>query len=341
MTDSKNKDKDSVFTFIHKLFENEMSNLKKKIVIFTDGPSSEFKNKYITKFVGDIKNFCARDSVMWKYFATSHGKGAVDGIGGRAKSHIRAATKSKNGCTVQSSKDFATLVTELMPGLKVIHVSDNEIKKFVDKQKPWENVKSILGILKTHCIVCEKKESVSLYTDDLKDNQIANLQYYDKIEEEDVEDHDKILKASNQDSDTVQDSPSESPIEGPTAMSRFIAFLKRKGLILNGATPSDGNCFLGAVSKALSSIDIHMSITELREKATDFLRNMSSKEKNSLKGFMTGSFRAYISHMENSGSYADHILIEATSKALKVGIKVVPITGEQRNELWGLSSGQL
>ena len=60
------------------------------------------------------------------------------------------------------------------------------------------------------------------------------------------------------------------------------------------------------------------------------MKHVKQRKKNSLKGFMTGSFRAYISHMENSGSYADHILIEATSKALKVGIKVVQITGEQR-----------
>ena len=39
------------------------------------------------------------DSVSWKYFATSHGKEAVDDIGGRAKSLVRTATKSKRNNT--------------------------------------------------------------------------------------------------------------------------------------------------------------------------------------------------------------------------------------------------
>ena len=56
-------------------------------------------------------------------------------------------------------------------------------------------MKSIPGILKIHCIDFEKKESVSLYTDDLKDNQIDNLQYYDKIEKEDVEEYSKSFKS--------------------------------------------------------------------------------------------------------------------------------------------------
>ena len=63
----------------------------------------------------DLQTFCARDVVEWKYFATSHGKGSVDGVGRRAKSLVLTATKSKSGCVVQSSQDFASLVTKLMP----------------------------------------------------------------------------------------------------------------------------------------------------------------------------------------------------------------------------------
>ena len=52
--------------------------------IFTDGPSSEFKNKYMIKVLNDLSNPYEKP-FEWKYFATSHGKGVVDGIGGRAK----------------------------------------------------------------------------------------------------------------------------------------------------------------------------------------------------------------------------------------------------------------
>ena len=160
-----------------------MSNLNDKIV-FTDGPSFEFKNKYITKFVSDVKTFCSSDVVVQKYFTTSLGQGSPDGVGGRAKSLVRTATKSKkSGCVVQSSEEFASLVTKLMPGMKVMHVSDDETNKLFDEQKPWENVKNIPGILKTHCIVCEKKDHVKLYTDDLKDCLVAAVQHCSDDEE--------------------------------------------------------------------------------------------------------------------------------------------------------------
>ena len=45
-----------------------------------------------------------------------HGKGVIDGIGGRAKSIVRRKVISKNDdVIVQSSQDVATLVAQLMP----------------------------------------------------------------------------------------------------------------------------------------------------------------------------------------------------------------------------------
>ena len=51
-----------------------------------------------------------------------------------------------------------------MPGVNVIHVSENEIRKLVDERKPWEDVKPIPGVLKTHSMVSESEGCVSLYT---------------------------------------------------------------------------------------------------------------------------------------------------------------------------------
>ena len=35
-------------------------------------------------------------TISWKYFSTSHGKGAVDGIGGHAKSIVRRKDEQKS-----------------------------------------------------------------------------------------------------------------------------------------------------------------------------------------------------------------------------------------------------
>lgn len=138
----------------------------------------------MTKFVTDLKNTLSEkaEKIEWKYFATSHGKGSVDGIGGRAKSLVREATKSKRGIVVHNSKDFATLVTELMPGVTVIHVSDEEIGRYVEENKLWDNVKNVNGIAKSHCIVCERDGCVKLFVDNDKTDMIACISY--------LEDHD-------------------------------------------------------------------------------------------------------------------------------------------------------
>ena len=76
-------------------------------LIYTNEPSSEFKNRYIVKLVSVLsKKFQCK--VSWKYFATSHGKGVVDGIGGSAKSLVRkkVMNQGKNAVIVQNSADF-------------------------------------------------------------------------------------------------------------------------------------------------------------------------------------------------------------------------------------------
>ena len=44
--------------------------------IFTDGPSSEFKNKFMMKLLNQL-SLQYNKTFEWKYFATFHGKGVV------------------------------------------------------------------------------------------------------------------------------------------------------------------------------------------------------------------------------------------------------------------------
>ena len=56
---------------------------------------------------------------------------------------------------------------------------------------------------------------------------------------------------------------------------------------------------------------------------------MTAREKEELDEFITqGSFKDYIMDMEKNGSYADHIMVEAMSKLLKVSIQIIMSTGD-------------
>ena len=53
--------------------------------IWTDGPSSQFKNKYIFAFIGITLPQLIAYKVFWNYSVGSHCKGAVDGVGATIK----------------------------------------------------------------------------------------------------------------------------------------------------------------------------------------------------------------------------------------------------------------
>ena len=56
-------------------------------IIWTDGPSSEFKSKCCVEI---LRGFAEKYNkpCIWQYFATFHGKGVVDGVGGNCKSTV-------------------------------------------------------------------------------------------------------------------------------------------------------------------------------------------------------------------------------------------------------------
>ena len=56
----------------------------KTIHIWSDGPSSQFKNRYIATALPWLQAKTG-SQIDWNFFAASHGKDTVDGIGGMIK----------------------------------------------------------------------------------------------------------------------------------------------------------------------------------------------------------------------------------------------------------------
>ena len=57
-SDTKDKEKNAVFTFVTKLYDQIMIEVSPQVndVIYSDGPSSEFKNKYTMKLLAQKVN---------------------------------------------------------------------------------------------------------------------------------------------------------------------------------------------------------------------------------------------------------------------------------------------
>lgn len=178
-SDSNDKGKDTIYAYLELLWnliiENEETEgVTRPCVIYSDGPSCEFKNKYMAKVLHLLSNKYGGEW-YWKFFATSHGKGVVDGVGGRAKSLVRQKCMSKSGKTiVQSSKDFFDVIKDLMPSTKVFLFNHNDINEKIKKDNPWENVKEIPGIQRMH-VMSAINSKVNLWHTDADDKSAPDL----------------------------------------------------------------------------------------------------------------------------------------------------------------------
>ena len=83
VSDELSHTKPSVYIFMQHIFSHikTLDPLVEQIHIFSDGASSQFKQKFLFSNLHGWEN--EHDvKIKWNFFATSHGKGEVDGIGG-------------------------------------------------------------------------------------------------------------------------------------------------------------------------------------------------------------------------------------------------------------------
>jgi hypothetical protein len=119
ISDDLRHDKDEVLIFLESILHeiDAFGNQYDEIVIFSDGAASQFKNQYIVaamKFISKKYQKVFR----WEYFATSHGKGAVDGIGGQVKRVVWDSVRAKK-TNVSTLDDFVTCLVSKQIKVKV------------------------------------------------------------------------------------------------------------------------------------------------------------------------------------------------------------------------------
>ncbi|GFO37933.1 Cc8l18.2-like protein [Plakobranchus ocellatus] len=79
--------------------------------------------------------------VVWQYFATSHGKGVVDGIGGAAQSAVRRV-QSKTSPVMQCAKVLLDFVRYDLQNMKAVRVLEREIGQN-ESRSIWKDVQNM------------------------------------------------------------------------------------------------------------------------------------------------------------------------------------------------------
>ena len=95
--------------------------------MFSDGPSSQFKNKCIAHFLHTLNKIVP---IQWNYFATSHGKGVVDGIVGTLKRLVSNAVMTGKSPVVADAKSFHRVASSLTSSVTV-SLNNNNNNNFI------------------------------------------------------------------------------------------------------------------------------------------------------------------------------------------------------------------
>ena len=119
------------------------------VKMFSDGCAAQFKNKFtLSNFTFIQKDFGIDGE--WSFFGSSHGKGAVDGVGGVVKRTVWNAVRVRK-CIVTNAAEFADCAIKHMKNINIIFVPANEIEKHKDMlDKRWEGLKTVQGTYSLH-----------------------------------------------------------------------------------------------------------------------------------------------------------------------------------------------
>ncbi len=152
VTDDVHHTKDQVWTFMSSLLEDITRHLNIEVMdVFSDGTSTQFKQKYL------FSNLAKWEStfgikVNWHFFATSHGKGIIDGIGGTVKRSVWRAVRSGNA-EASSPYQFYEVAVLRNKNVRFHYISADKVKEESERMRPyWDSVLGVTGTRQVHSV---------------------------------------------------------------------------------------------------------------------------------------------------------------------------------------------
>lgn len=155
----------SVYMFQKKLMElvkSKISNIN-KIYYFTDGAGQHFKNK--KNFLNATlhhQDFGIR--AEWHFFATAHGKGPCDGLGGMVKAEARkACLKFGSENHILNALDFYEWAQDKFESINFIYCSNDDYTSTSTLlEDRFKSIKTVKGTLGFHAFVPETDQMFKL-----------------------------------------------------------------------------------------------------------------------------------------------------------------------------------
>ena len=129
----------------------------KQEVIWSDGPTGEFKNRFTVRILERLSKQHG-NQFSWKFSATGHGKGVVDGVGGSVKAAVRTRTLVKNPlfrASVNNAESFANVAKKYCEATTIILSAEKDVSDYRKLVQEFEKTKAVPKISTIHVMVCD------------------------------------------------------------------------------------------------------------------------------------------------------------------------------------------
>lgn len=131
-SDNTKHTKDEIGCYLFKIF-SKLPAVTKILKIWSDGPNNQFKNRYTAALLIFFEERF-KIKIVWNFFATSHGKGCVDGLGAVVKNRVKRLVKSRKAI-VNCAKSFVDTFNLESSVIDLIFMSENEAKQIHNNLK--------------------------------------------------------------------------------------------------------------------------------------------------------------------------------------------------------------
>ena len=128
VSDYPNHTKESMYSFRSFLFSKLSEKYKsiKVINVLSDGAASQFKQHYLFSNIHEWKNEFSM-KLIWNFFAISHGKGAVVGIGCTVKRSFWRAVRAGTTAPLDALS-YAEIASNRNPNINVEYSISHQLK---------------------------------------------------------------------------------------------------------------------------------------------------------------------------------------------------------------------
>ncbi|CAF1044674.1 unnamed protein product, partial [Didymodactylos carnosus] len=229
-----------------------------EIIFFSDGAASQFKNRYLLRYLTHLRDKTDLD-ISWNYFASSHSKGVVDGIGGTIKRLVWTEIMAGKRCS--SADEFVNICREKTKTIIVglVRQGQFDITK-ITLEKFFDETINVNGIGIFACEGCQQKfcrkhsnehreelakrlETI-VFEHDLIQQQLQNTSnsttkhpIFTQIDKWETESVNKIKQASSDARNQLQQLLSEHTHETMKAFRRITDHLRSRRITEDYAEP--------------------------------------------------------------------------------------------------------